>query len=306
MSFTPASTHRADKSLKQKMQEGTLVSFTTIHHPPEGFESGPRHIGLIKLADGTTVTGQLLTTNVLNLEIGQVVLPKMRLSRINNEGLRLYDIAYDVSTLKTVKEEFPGYMVALTGPSGVGKTTISVVLATTIGKEIERVPIVTTREIKDGDEDEYVHISTEEFAKMKKGNLLATSTSIPSTTEKRWYGYRTSDIEAIWAKGKVPMVITEMNLLQGLSAHFGRRSILSFGVLPPGKSKRQMLSSLLHRLRDRGRDTEKQIKDRLKNAEADLQFFSDRKELFDHLIVNDQLETVIENLTSHVRDRIKV
>ena len=306
MSFTPSISHRADKSLKQKMQEGTLVSFTTIHHPPEGFPAGPRHIGLIKLKDGTNVTGQLLTSHSSELEIGQPVLPRMRLSKINDEGLRLYDIAYEVSALKAVKTDFPGYMVALTGPSGVGKTTISVILATTIGKEVERVPIITTREIKEGDEDEYVHISTEEFAKLKQQNLLATSTVIPSSTEKRWYGYRIADIEAIWAKGKVPMVITEMNLLQGLSAHFGRRSILSFGVLPPGKSKRQMLSSLLHRLRDRGRDTEKQIKDRLKNAEADLKFFDDRKELFDLLIVNDKLETVIENLSGHVRDRINV
>ena len=65
-----------------------------------------------------------------------------------------------------------------------------------------------------------------------------------------------------------------------------------------------MLSSLLHRLRDRGRDTEQQIKDRLKNAEADLQFFDDRKELFDHLIVNDKLETVIENLSGRVLEHV--
>jgi guanylate kinase len=305
MSFTPASSHRADKDLKQKMQEGTLLSFTTIHHPPEGFPAGPRHIGIIELADGTKVTGQLLTEDTSTLAIGQSVLPKMRLSTVNHEGLRLYDISYEVSALRPVKADFPGYIVALTGPSGVGKTTISVVLATTIGKEVERVPIVTTRDVKEGDEDEYVHISAEEFAKLKQENQLATSTVIPSSTEKRWYGYRISDIEAIWAKGKVPMVITEMNLLQGLSSHFSRRSILSFGLLPPGKSKRQMLSSLLHRLRDRGRDTEQQIEDRLKNAEADLQFFDDRKELFDHLIVNDKLETVIENLSGRVLEHVR-
>jgi len=287
------------------MQEGTIVSFTTIHHPPEGFPAGPRIIGLIELHDGTKVTGQLMSSDSSLIKIGQTVLPKMRLSAVNAQGLRLYDIAYEVSALHPVKTQFPGYIVALTGPSGVGKTTISLVLSTTIGKDVERVPIVTTREAKVGDEDEYRHISTEDFAHLKKENLLATSVSIPSSTEKRWYGYRTSDIEAIWAKGKIPMVITEMNLLQGLSSHFGRRSILSFGLLPPGKSKRQMLSTLLHRLRDRGRDTEKQIEDRLKNAEADLQFFTDRKELFDHLIVNDQLETVIEHLSGRVREHVQ-
>lgn len=302
---TPSILHRADKNNKQKMQEGTIVSFTTIHHTPEGFSRGPRHIGLIKLADGMHVTGQLLIKDASSLRIGQTVMPKMRLSRTNTDGLRLYEVAYDVSVRIPVQSEFPGYIVALTGPSGVGKTTISLLLATTIGKDIERVPILTTREAKDGDSDEYVHVSIEEFAQLQKKNLLATGVSIPSSTEKRWYGYRIADIETIWNKGKIPMVITEMGLLQGLSAHFGRRSILSFGLLPPGKSKRQMLSTLLHRLRDRGRDTEKQIEDRLKNAEADLQFFTDRQELFDDLIVNDQLDTVIEHLSGRVLEHVQ-
>jgi len=91
-----------------------------------------------------------------------------------------------------------------------------------------------------------------------------------------------------------------MHLLQGLASHFGRRSILSFGLLPPGKSKRQMLSSLLHRLRSRGRDTEPEIEDRMRNAKEDLTFFEERQELFDHIIVNDHLETVFEHLKGHV------
>ena len=305
MSKTPASLHRAQHLLTQRNQTGTLLSFTTIHHPPEGFPAGKRSIGLIELADGTRVTGLLIHNQDTALTIGMNVVPRMRLMRINNEGLRTYDIAYEIPVHATVQREVPGYVLALTGPSGVGKTSVSLLLSTKVGDYVERVPIVTTRTPKPGDKDEYVHLSTEEFLALKQADKLAAFTSIPSSNEKRWYGYRQADIDAIWAKQKMPLVITEMNLLQGLLSNLGRRSILSCGLLPPGKSKRQMLSALLHRLRDRGRDSEVQIQDRLKNAEADLQFFKDRQELFDHLIINDEIDTVVEALRGHILNRAK-
>lgn len=286
------------------MQEGTILSWTVVHHPPEGFPNGPRVIGLIELEDGTRVTGQLKTSSH-QPTIGQKVLPRLRLSQVTKEGLRSYDVVYHITADKHATKEFPGYILALTGPSGVGKTTVSLLLSTKVGTYVQRVPIVTTRAPKDGDSDEYIHLSAEEFLELKAADKLAAFTSIPSSEEKRWYGYRKQDIEAIWRSGKMPVVITEMNLLQGLSATLGRRSILSCGLLPPGKSKRQMLSALLHRLRERGRETEKQIEERLKNAEVDLQFFTERKELFDHMIVNEDLEKVVSSLKGHVLERAK-
>ena len=61
-----------------------------------------------------------------------------------------------------------------------------------------------------------------------------------------------------------------------------------------------MLSQLLHRLRSRGRDTERHIRDRMKNAERDLDFFEERSELFDHILVNEDLDVVLETLKGHV------
>lgn len=301
----PSIAHRAKLNRKRKMQGGTIVSFTTVSHPPAGFGSSPITIGIIELEDGNKVTGQLLVSQNALPVIGQKVHPRMQRIRTNEQGLHLYDAVYELVTEKPVEveealSEFPGYIVALYGPSGVGKSTVSNLLTTMLSEYVGNVPIMTTRKKKKGDDGEYQYMCEQDFMKLREKNEIIAATEIPSSSEKRWYGYREKDIRTIWEAGKIPVVITEQNLLQELSNHYGRRSVLSFGLLPPGKSRRVMLSQLLHRMRTRGRDTEKHMQDRIKNAEKDLDFFEERKELFDHILVNEDLDTVVQALKGHV------
>lgn len=299
--LTPPIVARAQKKWRKKLQPGTILSHTTIrtgHHS--------QTIALIELEDGSRVLAPLTTHYSLFTihRIGQPVTPRLRLQSVNDDGLRAYDVAYEIAARKplpTFEESvFPRYILAFTGPSGVGKSTVSTLLATLCSHYIERVPILTTRKPKKGDDGEYVYVTHTTFENLQRQNALAAAADIPSTTEKRYYGYRTADFEEIWKRGKIPVVVTEMHLLQGLAATFGRRAILSCGLLPPGTSRRAMLSTLLFRLRSRGRDTERQIRERLKNAIADLTFFTKRRDLFDHLIVNEKLEHVIEKLKPHI------
>ncbi len=290
---TPPILHRAQVGNRRKLQDGTVLSWTTMTHPLQGFGNRPRTVGLIALDDGTRALGQLLGTPT----IGQRVRPRMVLSSVHENGLRAYDVAYEaLAAVSSVieRKEFPGYILALTGPSGVGKTTVSRMLISMFAMHIESVPILTTRERKIGDDGEYRYVSKEKFTEYVENGDMISFVHLPSTTEERWYGYKRSDLEKIWKKGKLPVVITEMHLLRGLVEHYGRRSLLSFGLLPPGKSKRAMLSALLHRLRERGRDAEEHLKDRLKNATEDLAFFRERADLFDKILVNEDLQTVVD------------
>jgi len=307
---SPAIAARSHSRLATQMLPGTLLSFTTVQHPPKGFPDHSRSIGLIELSDGKRVIGTLIASQASPPVIGRAVVPRMRLSRINEQGLRLYEVAYEctaqVSEPKwTEQRHFPGYILALTGPSGVGKTTISTLLVKGLGDFTAKVPIVTSRAPKEGDECEYDYVTSEEFGRLQKSGDLVAWTRIASETEERFYGYRNSDLMAIWSQGKLPVVVTEMHLLQGLSQHFGRRSILSFGLLPPGHSKRAMLSQLLHRMRLRGRETQEQIEERLQNAQEDLDFFTRAGHLFDHILVNEDLDSVLQTIKGHVLALVK-
>jgi guanylate kinase len=282
------------------MQNGTIAAITTVRHPPEGFPDEPRVVGLITLDGGDCVIGRITGASP---SIGSRVIPRVSMERVTGQKLRAYDVVYEVAAPAPVREDpfvFEGYILALTGPSGVGKSTVSKVLSTALSSLVTRVPILTTREPKDGDDGEYLYVSREEFIRLEDAGALAASTRIPAVSEDRRYGYRTEDITRIWQEGLIPLVVTEMHLLQGLAHTFGRRSILSCGLLPPGTSRRAMLSQLLHRLRSRGRDSEQSIADRVRNASADLDFFRSRKELFDHMLVNDDIDAVIATLKNHV------
>jgi len=302
---SPSIIARAQAKRRDQLLEGVILSFTTVTHPPKGFPEKPRTIGLIELTNGKHVLAPLLIKEGATPVIGHIVLPRMMLSRVNEQGLRIYNVAYELTERVRMPEEakrqkFPGYILALTGPSGVGKTTISKILTHMLCDFTAGVPIVTSREKKEGDDNEYQYMSVKEFERLRRSGDIVSWTRIPSGTEDRFYGYRASDITSIWKEGKIPVVITEMHLLQGLATHFGRRSILSCGLLPPGHSKRAMLSQLLHRMRARGRETEEQMQERLTNAKADLQFFDESRDLFDHILVNEDLDTVVQTLKGHV------
>lgn len=278
------------------MQSGTILSVTTVRHPPAGFGTEPYRVALLELRSGEKILAQL-TRDSATPVIGATVMPHLRKIRTMRNGLFVNDLKFEVVTKKPEPIfTVTSYVLAVSGPSGVGKTTIARSLMSLFASYAEQVPIYTTRHAKKNDVEPYVHVSKERFDAMMKSGEIISHTYMPSATELRQYGYRRKDIEAIWKKNKLPIVVTEINLLRGLVAALGRRAILSCGLLPPGHSRRAKLSALLHRLRTRGRDSEEQIVERLKVAAADLQSFDDHAHLFDHLLINDRLDVCVESI----------
>jgi len=288
--------HRRLKELERmNFQQGKILSFTTIRHPPAGFGPEPYIVALIEHPDGSKSLAQL-TREGMPPAIGAEVIPHLRRIRTMRSGLHINDLKYEViETQAAPLFTMHAYVLALTGPSGVGKTTITRSLLSLFQPLVEQVPIVATRRPRKTDLEPFVHVSEDEFeAMVARGEIIAHTVS----TDRHEYraGYRREDIEAVWKQTKLPIVTTDLRLLEGLSKALGRETILSCGLLPPGISRRRMLSALLHRLRSRGQNTEEQIELQLKSAEADLKAFVTKKDLFDHLFVNDRLETCVESI----------
>lgn len=294
--------HRRTKALaSQPMLGGTVLSFTVVHHPPAGFGSEPYTVALIERDNGTKVLAQL-TRESNPVSIGARVMPHMRRIRTMQNGLHVNDLKYEVvTTVPAPLFSMTSYVLAVSGPSGVGKTTIARSLLSLMHVGTVQVPIYTTRVTRKNEAEPYKYVSKEKFTSMVEQGEIISYTQMSSATEERLYGYRRKDIEAIWADGKLPIVVTEIQLLQGLVKSLGRRAVLSCGLLPPGKSKRSMLSALLHRLRSRGSNTEEQIQERLKVAESDLKAYADHPHLFDHMVVNDDLDHCLKTIGELVK-----
>ena len=155
--ITPPSYHRHQKSQLDRTQGGTIVSFTTVRHPPAGFPDAPIRIGLVALDSGAQVIGHILGEAPM---IGDRVAPRMRMARVTPQGLRIYEVAYESLAQVSVKDHFvfEGYILALTGPSGVGKSTVNNILCKALSEYVSPVPILTTREAKKGDDGEYIYV----------------------------------------------------------------------------------------------------------------------------------------------------
>jgi guanylate kinase len=101
------------------------------------------------------------------------------------------------------------------------------------------------------------------------------------------YGTSIEAVESVTDEGK--RCILDIDVQGARSVRASSLEAIFIFVCPPS------FEELEKRLRARGTETEEQIQKRLKNARAELDQ-SNSPGLFDHLLVNDDLETCYENL----------
>lgn len=174
------------------------------------------------------------------------------------------------------------FCFVISGPSGVGKTTLVNAVLSAFD-EIEISVSYTTRNLR-GSEVNGVHyhfVDDNEFDEMVAAGAFAEWAKV----HKNRYGTTQKTIEWIWSKGKNVLFDIDYQGENQLKKAFGERTI-SVLVLPPS------LAELEARLRGRGTDDEDTIRRRMHNARNEIEHYDD----FDFVLMNDDLDVAQETI----------
>ena len=173
-----------------------------------------------------------------------------------------------------------GKLVIFSAPSGSGKTTI-VRRLLSIFPQFEFSISATSRQPRGTEQNgvDYYFLSQEEFAQAVSEDRFVEWEEVYAGT---CYGTLKSEMERIWAKGNV--ILFDVDVLGGINIKkiFGKDACSVF-VQPPS------VEELERRLRGRGTDSEETIAKRVAKAEFELS----KAVEFDHVVVNDDLDTAV-------------
>lgn len=191
----------------------------------------------------------------------------------------------------TIADMSSGLLVVMSGPSGVGKTTI----ARRVQAEVDGVFSVsaTTRAPGPGEIDgrDYHFVSVEAFDRMcAEGAFLERA----EVFGRDGYGTLRAPVEAELSAGRV--VLLDIDVQGAAQVRAAMPEACMLFVLPPDEE------TLRTRLIDRGRDTPEAIERRLAEARRELEA-ARAPGLYDRFIINDDLDRATDEALQEIASR---
>lgn len=182
-----------------------------------------------------------------------------------------------------------GKLVIFSAPSGAGKSTL-------VNYLLPQFPALsfsisaTSRSPRGKEKNgkDYYFLSSEEFkSRVAQDELLEWEEVYAGT----YYGTLRSEVERIWAQGKVVVFDIDVVGALNLKKQFGDRALALFVQAPS-------VEILEQRLRGRGTDSEEKIQQRVAKATIEMA----RAPEFDKVVVNDDLDTAKAEALAILKD----
>ncbi len=185
----------------------------------------------------------------------------------------------------------PGLLLIISGPSGVGKTTITHEVEKTLGGEFSVSMTTRPQTVADRPGVDYHFVTRQQFeAAREAGQLLEWAEVFGN-----YYGTPRGPVDAALTQGR--LMILEIDVQGAIKVKEQLPQAYAMFVLPPS------LSVLLERLRGRKREDESVIQRRFAKARQEIQLAWDSG-IYDDFIVNRDLGKAVAEAVALVRARL--
>ncbi|MEZ4754846.1 MAG: guanylate kinase [Bdellovibrionota bacterium] len=192
--------------------------------------------------------------------------------------------------MRIAKSDRQGMILALIGPAGSGKTTLSSILTEKFPDEVKLSISVTSRPKRESEVDgeSYIFVSRDEFMKMvANGEFFEWE-----ETHGNLYGTLKSTVENSISAGEDLVLDIDIRGALNFKRVYPRNTIIVFIAVPS-------FVVLMERLKNRGYISSEELNKRLKTAEFEYQKILElhaQGSQIDYVLINDKIENAEADL----------